>query len=146
MGVRDTVIRFGLTYVDYRVAAAYSEIIVWLVRGSDQDGTTAMNAASSEPIIERVLLADIGGTNARFALLAGGTVGAIVHMAVSDYSSFCEALDKYLGKMPEAGTIWRRNSGCFRPGQERPLRPYEQFLGDRCRRAARCLRAFHRCI
>src|SRR5207245_7820703 len=87
------------------VAAAYSEIIVPLVCGFDQDGTTAMSAASSEPTIQQVLLADIGGTNARFALLAGGTVGTIVHMAVSDYGSFREALDKYLGNLPKAGTI-----------------------------------------
>ena len=64
-----------------------------------------MNATSSGPIIQKVLLADIGGTNARFALLAGGTVGTIAHMAVSGYDSFREALDKYLGNLPEAGTI-----------------------------------------
>jgi glucokinase len=52
-----------------------------------------------------VLLADIGGTNARFALLADGTAGTIAHMAVGDYDSFREALDKYLGNLPDAGTI-----------------------------------------
>jgi glucokinase len=64
-----------------------------------------MNAASSGPTVQKVLLADIGGTNARFAVLAGGTLATIVHMAVSDYGSFREALDKYLGNLPEAGTI-----------------------------------------
>jgi glucokinase len=64
-----------------------------------------MNAASSGPAVQKVLLADIGGTNARFALSAGGAVGTIAHMAVSDYGSFGEALDKYLGNLPEAGTI-----------------------------------------
>jgi glucokinase len=63
-----------------------------------------MNAASSGLTIQQLLLADIGGTNARFAHLAGGTVGTIVHMAISDYGSFCEALDKYLGNLPKAGT------------------------------------------
>ena len=58
-----------------------------------------MKAASSAPIIQKVLLADIGGTNARFALLAGGTVGTIAHMAVSDYGSFHEALGVYLGSI-----------------------------------------------
>lgn len=53
----------------------------------------------------RVLLADIGGTNARFAILAGGTVGMVAHMAVRDYGSVSEALDTYLGQVPEAGTI-----------------------------------------
>jgi glucokinase len=64
-----------------------------------------MNTASSGLPVRKVLLADIGGTNARFALLAGGTVGTPAHMAVSDYSSFREALTGYLGKLPEAGTI-----------------------------------------
>jgi len=64
-----------------------------------------MNSASSTLAIRKVLLADIGGTNARFALLAGGVLGTIVHMAVSDYGSFHEALDKYLGHLPGAGTI-----------------------------------------
>jgi len=63
-----------------------------------------MNVAS-RPAIQKVLLADIGGTNARFALLSGGIVGTIAHLAVSDYDSFREALDKYLGNLPEAGTI-----------------------------------------
>jgi glucokinase len=64
-----------------------------------------MNAASSGPTIQKVLLADIGGTNARFALLANGTVGTVTHMAVSDYGSFGEALSVYLGRIPEAGTV-----------------------------------------
>ena len=46
-----------------------------------------MNAASSGPTIRKVLLADVGGTNARFALLAGRTLGKISHTAVSDYGS-----------------------------------------------------------
>lgn len=52
-----------------------------------------------------VLLADIGGTNARFAVLANGKVRAMAHMAVSDYGTFREALGAYLGGLPEAGTI-----------------------------------------
>jgi glucokinase len=64
-----------------------------------------MSVASSGPAIRKVLLADIGGTNARFALLADGTVGMIRHMAVSDHRSFRDALDKYLGDLPEAGGI-----------------------------------------
>jgi len=64
-----------------------------------------MTAASSRPAVRKVLLADIGGTNARFALLAGGAVVTIAHMAVSGYGSFREALDKYLGNLSEAATI-----------------------------------------
>jgi glucokinase len=50
-----------------------------------------------------VLLADIGGTNARFAVLADGHIGKVVRMAVSDHASFPEALSAFLGGWPEAG-------------------------------------------
>ena len=63
-----------------------------------------MKAASTRSI-RKVLLADIGGTNARFAVLAGGTVGMVAHMAVRDYGSFREALGVYLGGLPESGKI-----------------------------------------
>ena len=63
-----------------------------------------MTAASTQSP-GKLLLADIGGTNARFAVLAGGTVGMIAHMAVRDYGSFREALGAYLGGLPEAGKI-----------------------------------------
>jgi glucokinase len=64
-----------------------------------------MKAASTRRSIRKVLLADIGGTNARFALLVDGTVGMVTHMAVRDYGSFREALGVYLGSLPEAGSI-----------------------------------------
>jgi glucokinase len=64
-----------------------------------------MKAAAPGRTIQKVLLADIGGTNARFALLADGTVGTVAHMAVSDFGSFREALSAYLGGTPQAGTI-----------------------------------------
>jgi glucokinase len=64
-----------------------------------------MKAASSGRTIQKVLLADIGGTNARFAVLTDGTVGMVTHMAVSDYGSFREALGVYLGSLPEAGKM-----------------------------------------
>ena len=53
----------------------------------------------------KVLLADIGGTNARFAVLAGGTVGMVAHMAVRKFGGFREALGAYLGGLPEVGRI-----------------------------------------
>ena len=64
-----------------------------------------MKAASTGRSIQNVLLADIGGTNARFAVLADGTVGTVARLAVSDYGSFREALDAYLGNLPEADGI-----------------------------------------
>ena len=47
-----------------------------------------MSTASSEPTRRNALLADIGGTNARFALLLNGTLGKVTHMAVSDHGNF----------------------------------------------------------
>jgi glucokinase len=46
---------------------------------------------------QAALLADVGGTNARFALLSDGKLSAITHMAVSDYATFQEAVAAYLG-------------------------------------------------
>jgi glucokinase len=53
----------------------------------------------------RVLLSDIGGTNARFAVLDDGQVGRIAHLAVKDHATFHAALDAYLGSLADAGTI-----------------------------------------
>ena len=64
-----------------------------------------MTAASAPQTTGKVLLADIGGTNARFALLADGTVRALAHVAVEDYRSFGEALGAYLGEQPETGSM-----------------------------------------
>ncbi len=64
-----------------------------------------MTAVSPGPAIRQVLLADIGGTNARFAVLAGGSVGMARHLAARDYASFRDAVDAYLGGLPEAGQI-----------------------------------------
>jgi glucokinase len=64
-----------------------------------------MNATSRARTTRKVLLADIGGTNARFALLVDGTVGMVTHMAVRDHGNFHEALRVYLGGLPEAGSI-----------------------------------------
>lgn len=64
-----------------------------------------MKADSSEQAFQGVLLADIGGTNARFAILADGMVREIARMAVSDYRSFPAVLSAYLGKLPAAGSI-----------------------------------------
>jgi len=46
---------------------------------------------------ERTLLGDIGGTNARFAVLAGDTVSAIDHLPVSGYRSMTDAIEGYFG-------------------------------------------------
>ena len=63
-----------------------------------------MKARASHPP-HPVLLADIGGTNARFAVLADGAMSAVAHMAVSDYRDFNAALGAYLGGLADAGRI-----------------------------------------
>jgi glucokinase len=47
---------------------------------------------------ERVLLADIGGTNARFACLDGARLGPIASVAVEDYPRFDQAVTAFLGR------------------------------------------------
>jgi len=76
-----------------------------MVRKSDQDGAAAMMMTSPNRAQDGVLLADIGGTNARFAVLHDGMVSQISHLAVGEYATFHGAVDAYLGKLPDAGAI-----------------------------------------
>ena len=43
-----------------------------------------------------VLLADIGGTNSRFALMNGGEIGTIDHLKVADFPGVTEAISMFL--------------------------------------------------
>ena len=45
---------------------------------------------------KRILLADIGGTNARFAALDGAELGPVAHIAAAEYGLFADALRAYL--------------------------------------------------
>jgi glucokinase len=45
---------------------------------------------------QRILLGDVGGTNARFAVLSDGVLGPIDHLAVARYGRFDDALAAYL--------------------------------------------------
>jgi glucokinase len=47
---------------------------------------------------DRVLLADIGGTNARFALMDRGEIGPVEHLKVADFSSATDAVAAFLGR------------------------------------------------
>jgi glucokinase len=44
----------------------------------------------------RVLLADIGGTNARLVVMEGGEIGAIEHLKVADFPNLAEAVATFL--------------------------------------------------
>jgi glucokinase len=45
---------------------------------------------------EGVVLADVGGTNVRFAVLHDGALGPIEHMAVADYKQFADGLAAFM--------------------------------------------------
>jgi glucokinase len=54
---------------------------------------------------EGVVLADVGGTNVRFAVLRNGAVGTIAHMAVADYPQFADALGAFMAAQTDRGAI-----------------------------------------
>ncbi|WP_024512189.1 glucokinase [Bradyrhizobium sp. ARR65] len=49
-------------------------------------------------MIDRVLLADIGGTNARFALMDRGKIGPIQHMRVADFPRANDAIAAFVAR------------------------------------------------
>ncbi len=49
-----------------------------------------------------VVLADVGGTNVRFALLRAGALGPISYMEVRDYPQFADALAKFMAQQTAA--------------------------------------------
>jgi glucokinase len=54
---------------------------------------------------EAVLLADIGGTKARFAWLATGRLGEVTSFPVADYSGIEDALGAFMSSQPEGAAI-----------------------------------------
>jgi glucokinase len=54
---------------------------------------------------EQALLGDIGGTNARFAVLTGNTLGPITHLPVSHHGSMIDAIGSFLGSRQDRDTI-----------------------------------------
>ncbi|MBX3498952.1 MAG: glucokinase [Alphaproteobacteria bacterium] len=48
-----------------------------------------------------ILCGDIGGTNARLALLADGAMGAVATLAVADHPDLASAIRAFLGKHPD---------------------------------------------
>jgi glucokinase len=66
-----------------------------------------MNDAFVPGTVERTVLADVGGTNVRFAVLRGDEMGPIEHIAVCDYASFADALATFLARQPDRAAIHR---------------------------------------
>ncbi|NVN88309.1 MAG: glucokinase [Rhodopseudomonas sp.] len=69
------------------------------------------NAAGNPPkagatdSLVRVVLADVGGTNARFALLTGDVLGPVEHLAVRDHARFTDALAVFMARQTDHATI-----------------------------------------
>jgi glucokinase len=54
---------------------------------------------------ECVLLADVGGTNVRFAVVSDGVLGPIEHTAVADHASFDDALAAFMARRADGAAI-----------------------------------------
>ena len=54
---------------------------------------------------DAVLLADVGGTNVRFAVLGRAGLGPIAHMAVDDYENFADGLAAFMARQPNSAAI-----------------------------------------
>jgi len=52
-----------------------------------------------------VVLADVGGTNVRFAVLKDGVLGPIVHLAVAEYERLSDALAAFMVHQPGRSAI-----------------------------------------
>src|SRR3974390_3262321 len=48
--------------------------------------------------LQNIVLADVGGTNVRFAVLTGDAVGPIACMKVREYRQFTDALARFLAQ------------------------------------------------
>lgn len=52
-----------------------------------------------------IALADVGGTNVRFAVLTRGTLGKVEHLTTADFGSFDDALGNFLSRQHEREKI-----------------------------------------
>ncbi len=78
-------VRFGLTYIDYPTQKR--------IRKPRSTGFSRDDHASRQQVMtERILLGDVGGTNARFAVLSDGVLGPIDHLRVAENTRFEDAL------------------------------------------------------
>jgi glucokinase len=64
---------------------------------------------------DQVLLGDIGGTHARFAILADDRIGSIETLAVRDYPRFADSLAAFLSRHPETRAFARLFLACAGP-------------------------------
>lgn len=64
-----------------------------------------MTDAFEHDRVGHVVLADVGGTNVRFALLTGNELGPIEHMAVRDHARFADAFASFLARQTQRAAI-----------------------------------------
>ena len=55
--------------------------------------------------LDAILLADVGGTNVRFAVLDRAGLGPVAHMAVNDYQNFADGLAAFMALRPNNAAI-----------------------------------------
>jgi len=79
-----------------------------MVPQSHQSGAERMtqDVPVAEPDAKAsIVLADVGGTNVRFAVLAGSQLGGIEHLSVADFPQFNDALDAFLSRRTDIGPV-----------------------------------------
>ena len=54
---------------------------------------------------EGILLADVGGTNVRFAILRGGKLSPVAYMAVTEHRQFADAVAAFMAQQTDAPAI-----------------------------------------
>ena len=75
----------------------------------------------------RVLLADIGGTNARFALMKGGEIGVIEHLKVADFPTMTDAVAIFLRRRNQLHAVQAAVLGVAGPISS--FRPPQSIVG-----------------
>ena len=69
---------------------------------------------------DAILLADVGGTNVRFAVLDRAGLGPVAHRAVNDYQNFADGLERIshttecIGVANQREPLCRNNSSSIR--------------------------------
>ena len=84
-----------------------------------------MTDAFEHDRVGHVVLADVGGTNVRFALLTGNELGPIEHMAVRDHERFADALAAFLARQTQRAAIRSAVLAVAGRGDRRTLRAHE---------------------
>lgn len=67
--------------------------------------TTTADVMKNDRNEDRILLADIGGTNARFALAQGAEIGPVEHTKAADHSTAPEAITAFLSRHAAKGPV-----------------------------------------